>query len=318
MVASRSGCQRRLSRFRATEDGNGKNGLSAMGFEGQVWRLARQKELVGEIVVEEADFPWLRGRFIPGSAFHAIEPLFARSLALSEAEDWDAFDEAYEEISKTLSLAAPSGPVAEFLLHVHGDKVWFRWSDEPFDDEQGHRVTDGSASSAGDSVEPSLPVMTWERFWQLIEILGGAAGIETCQGVEDACARLAKVLAREPVAQIIGFGERLAESLYRLDQEAFGTLSVVGMELSDGSPFPQSDDGFLYARAAVVATGRQTYEGVFGHPERFAPFTARQCESLLYVHEEAFEQATGAEWDRDTRYSYESCSNKDGWPDLRS
>lgn len=166
-------------------------------------------------------------------------------------------------------------------------------------------------------VDPGLPVMAWERFWQLIEVLGGKAGIETCQGFEEGCARLTAILSCEPVGQIIGFGERLAEALYRLDQEPFGTLPVVGMELSDGSPFPQSDDSFLYSRAAVVAVGRQAYESVFGHPERFAPFTALQCEELLYVHEEAFEQATGTEWDRLTRYDYESCSNKHGWPELR-
>ncbi|MFB7470424.1 DUF4240 domain-containing protein [Kitasatospora sp. NPDC056184] len=158
--------------------------------------------------------------------------------------------------------------------------------------------------------------MTWERFWQLIELLGGTAGTETCQGVEEGCSRLTELLSGEPADQIIGFGERLAEALYRLDQEQFGTLPIFGKVLPDGSPFPQSDDHFLYTRAAVVAAGRDAYEGVFDGPERFTPFTARQCEQLLYVHEEAFEQATGREWDRLTRYDYESCSNRDGWPDL--
>ncbi|WP_329391619.1 DUF4240 domain-containing protein (plasmid) [Streptomyces sp. NBC_01351] len=166
-------------------------------------------------------------------------------------------------------------------------------------------------------VDPGLPVMTWERFWQLVEVLGGEAGTETCEDLEEACTRLTEVLSREPIEQIIGFGERLAEALYRLDQAAFGTLPVLGIQLSDGSPLPQSDDGFLYARAAAVAAGRQAYESVFGHPERFARFTARGCEQLLYVHEEAFEHATGTEWDRLTRYDYESCANKDDWPELR-
>ncbi|MFD7554529.1 DUF4240 domain-containing protein [Streptomyces sp. NPDC059835] len=172
--------------------------------------------------------------------------------------------------------------------------------------------------SAPDSgVDPGLPVMTWERFRQLVEVLGGEAGIETCQGFEDACRRLAGILSREPVGQIIGFGERLAEALYRLDQAAFGTLPVLGTEAAVGAPFPQSDDGFLYSRAGVVAAGRQAYEGVFDRPERFAPYTALRCEELLYVHEEVFEQVTGTEWDRLTRYDYETCSNADGWPDLR-
>ncbi|MYW03286.1 DUF4240 domain-containing protein [Streptomyces sp. SID3343] len=158
--------------------------------------------------------------------------------------------------------------------------------------------------------------MTWERFWQLVEVFGGEADTETCKRFEEACARLTEILSREPVGQIIGFGERLAEALHRLDRADFGTLPVLGMERPDGSPFPQSDDSFLYSRAAVVAAGRQAYESVFGHPERFVPFTALQCEELLYVHEEAFEQVAGTEWDRLTLYDYESCSNKDGWPKL--
>ncbi|MFD0273998.1 hypothetical protein ACFVHB_08785 [Kitasatospora sp. NPDC127111] len=43
---------------------------------------------------------------------------------------------------------------------------------------------------------------------------------------------------------------------------------------------------------------------------------ARHCEELLSVHEEAYESATGEEWDRLTRDDYESCSNRDGWPGL--
>ncbi|MFD6968814.1 DUF4240 domain-containing protein [Streptomyces sp. NPDC059979] len=289
-----------------------------MGFKGQVWRLVRQDELVGEIVVEETDFPWLRGRFIAGSAFATLEPLFTRSRALADAEDWEGFDSVHEEIRKTLLLVSPSGPVAEFLLHIQDGRSWFRWSDEPFDegeDDDG-RIVNDSRTPLNNGVDPDFPVMTWERFWQLVEVLGGEAGLETCQGFEEACVRLTENLSREPVGQIIGFGERLAEALYRLDQAAFGTLPVLGMEDSDGSPFPQSDDSFLYSRAAVVAAGRQAYEGVFGHPERFMPFAALQCEELLYVHERAFEQAAGTEWDRLTRYDYESCSNKDGWPKL--
>ncbi|WP_327309056.1 hypothetical protein OG730_40815 [Streptomyces sp. NBC_01298] len=40
-----------------------------MGFEGEVWRLMGQEELLGEIVIDEADFPWLNGRFVPTPTF---------------------------------------------------------------------------------------------------------------------------------------------------------------------------------------------------------------------------------------------------------
>ncbi|WP_435651754.1 hypothetical protein [Kitasatospora purpeofusca] len=54
----------------------------------------------------------------------------------------------------------------------------------------------------------------------------------------------------------IGFGERLAEALYRLDREEYGTQRAVDPSDPD-EPVPLSDDGFPYGRAAVAGAGRQ-------------------------------------------------------------
>ncbi|MFI9163534.1 DUF4240 domain-containing protein [Kitasatospora aureofaciens] len=154
--------------------------------------------------------------------------------------------------------------------------------------------------------------MTWEGFWKLIELLEGHAD-------QRRCAELSRVLAQRPVSEITGFGERLAEALYRLDQERFGLVPVVGLS-TDDDPFPQSSDVFLYSRCAVVAAGRAVYEGkFFGDPTRFSPFTstALDGEWLLYVAQQAYEQVTGEEWNRVTRYDFESYSNPDGWPARR-
>ncbi|CAL9606897.1 hypothetical protein [Streptomyces sp. enrichment culture] len=105
-----------------------------MGFEGEVWRLMRQEELLGEIEIVEADFPWLNGRFIPTPAFGEVKPWFEESLALLDAEEYEKFDDTYDRIATALSLEAPAGPVAEFLLHIEDGRAWFRWSDEPFDE----------------------------------------------------------------------------------------------------------------------------------------------------------------------------------------
>ncbi|MFJ8434819.1 hypothetical protein ACIQ9P_26310 [Kitasatospora sp. NPDC094019] len=104
-----------------------------MGFLGETWRLAREGEVLGEIVIDEADFPWLHGRFVPTSEFEAVRSWFEESSALLDAEEYEWFDASYERIASTLSLVAPEGPVAEFLLHVDGGRARFRWSDEPFD-----------------------------------------------------------------------------------------------------------------------------------------------------------------------------------------
>ncbi|MFF9817425.1 hypothetical protein [Streptomyces sp. NPDC014006] len=107
-----------------------------MGYQGQVWRLTGATGAIGEVVVEEADFPWLRGRFAAGPAFGSVRALFERELALADDEDWDAWERVWDDISRTVTLHAPDGPVAEFLLHIEDDRAWFRWSDEPLADDR--------------------------------------------------------------------------------------------------------------------------------------------------------------------------------------
>ncbi|MEV6977615.1 DUF4240 domain-containing protein [Kitasatospora sp. NPDC093806] len=158
--------------------------------------------------------------------------------------------------------------------------------------------------------------LPWERFWQLIDLLGGEAAGTSCAGFASGCERLGAALAAGSVTEIVGFGERLAEALYRLDREEYGTQRCPDPDEPDGEPLPLTDDGFLYARAAAVAAGRAGYESVLADPDRFAPYAAQWGEELLYVHEEAYEEVTGEEWDIDTRYDFESCANREGWPSL--
>ncbi|MEU7298042.1 DUF4240 domain-containing protein [Streptomyces exfoliatus] len=155
--------------------------------------------------------------------------------------------------------------------------------------------------------------MTWADFWALIATLDGEA-------TEENCRRLAEELSRRPTPDIIGFAERLAEALYRLDQEKLGTLPVVDLTAWYGSPFPQSADVFLYSRCAVVAAGQTVWESVFSDADAFAPYTSskRDGEWLLYVPDKAYELTTGEEWTHSTRYCVESYCNRDGWPHLRA
>ncbi|MGV9455252.1 hypothetical protein [Streptomyces sp. NPDC003635] len=107
-----------------------------MGFDGEVWQVRGGDGPVGEIRIDEADFPWLSGRFTPGPGYASVRELFARELALLDrldehVEEWEA---VHAEIARRVRLASPDGPVAEFLLHIDGDRAWFRWSDEPFED----------------------------------------------------------------------------------------------------------------------------------------------------------------------------------------
>jgi hypothetical protein len=114
-----------------------------VGFDGQVWQVrggdgpAGDPDPVGEILIDDADFPWLSGHFTAGPAYDAVRELFARELALAEQDDdghWDEWERVHDEIRRRVSLVSPDGPVPEFLLHIEGDRAWFRWSDKPFDD----------------------------------------------------------------------------------------------------------------------------------------------------------------------------------------
>jgi len=113
-----------------------------MGFLGETWQLRDHAGgLLADLIVTDADFPWLTARLESTPAFEVVRPLFIAELAASgvepgdEAPDWEAADTAYEQIRAATVLHAPGGPVAEFLMHVRGNEAWWRWSDEPFDEQ---------------------------------------------------------------------------------------------------------------------------------------------------------------------------------------
>jgi len=103
---------------------------------GQIWRLYRGDELLADLVVNDADFPWLYALVQPYDGFAEVGPLFAEELRLLEDSDDHpgAWESVYEVIRSTVDLRYPAGGnVPEFLLHIEDDRAWWRWSDEPFE-----------------------------------------------------------------------------------------------------------------------------------------------------------------------------------------
>ncbi|MFD8794521.1 DUF4240 domain-containing protein [Streptomyces vinaceus] len=142
--------------------------------------------------------------------------------------------------------------------------------------------------------------MNEDAFWQLIE---DCRPTECDPDAELLAATVTERLARSPLSAVIGFAEQLSWALYRLDRKEYG--------------HDLSDDAFLYSRAAVVAAGRTEFDSVLQDPTAFTPYATDLiwAERLLYTPDQAYERITGEEWDRDTRYSYESGSNTVGWAD---
>ncbi|MFE1311826.1 DUF4240 domain-containing protein [Streptomyces sp. NPDC058755] len=142
--------------------------------------------------------------------------------------------------------------------------------------------------------------MNEDSFWRLIEDCGDGAPDPEADRLALA---LTACLSAGPLATVVAFAEQLARMLYRLDRREYG----------DGL----SGDQFLYTRAAVVAAGREEYGAVLQDPARFVSYATGLvwAESLLYVPDRAYRHLTGKEWDRRTRYDYESLSNIEGWRD---
>ncbi|MFE9817857.1 DUF4240 domain-containing protein [Streptomyces sp. NBC_00236] len=145
-----------------------------------------------------------------------------------------------------------------------------------------------------------LADMNEDAFWQLIEDCRPAGPDPDADLLADT---LTERLARSPLSLVTGFAEQLSWALYRLDRKEYGR--------------DLSGDAFLYTRAAVVAAGRTEFASVLEDPAAFTPYATDLiwAESLLCTPDRAYRRITEKEWDRDTRYSYESYSNADGWAD---
>ena len=115
-------------------------------------------------------------------------------------------------------------------------------------------------------------------------------------------------LAGLPDAAIVDFEETLARKLYALDGRAWARESG---SIWRGEPNRISEDEFLYARCAVVANGQGSYEAVLATPSLMPKDL--EFESLLYVAGTAFERRTHQPLDAETKVSWETFSNRDGW-----
>ncbi|MDG4779695.1 DUF4240 domain-containing protein [Micromonospora sp. WMMD961] len=144
-----------------------------------------------------------------------------------------------------------------------------------------------------------------EEFWRLVAVLGGRPEVQDDRPYE----RLTAVLAEEPVERIIGFAETLAFKLYELDRRVLARAVPPGGD-------QLTEDGFLYARCAVVVAGPAAFDAVLADPAAFGRFTtveAAHAESILDVASNAYQTMTGKEWEHVEEYDYETGSNEQWW-----
>lgn len=104
---------------------------------GAVWRLHHAGQEIARLTVTGADFPWVHASVETLPGFEEFRAVFAEQERAIDDEDYERADACYSRIREALTMTSPDGrPVAEFLLHVHGDgTAGWRWSDEPFGDQ---------------------------------------------------------------------------------------------------------------------------------------------------------------------------------------
>jgi hypothetical protein len=114
--------------------------LVVVSYSGGVWTLHRRDDgrIIADLAVTSADFPWLNARVDPRDGLEEVLPLFAEELFRLDRidDDTESWEQAYNAIRTVVTLRYPEGQeVPEFLLHIDGDEAWWRWSDEPFDED---------------------------------------------------------------------------------------------------------------------------------------------------------------------------------------
>jgi len=145
-------------------------------------------------------------------------------------------------------------------------------------------------------------------FWRTIAILKGRAD-------EEAISRLIDHLAEQGEKAVRKFADELARAVHALDTPAHFKQPVRDeSEPAELDPLPMSSDVFLYARLAVVASGRQTYERVLADPAALAgTWPVAGAEDLLGVAEHAYERTAGDAWEHELPVSMETGSNAAAW-----
>lgn len=154
---------------------------------------------------------------------------------------------------------------------------------------------------SGDQVPGNMPD---EEFWDTISLLDW-----TAESLDEIVEPAVERLSHLPPIRIGGFQRQLAERLFALDRVEFAR--EIG-QFSYGSPEGFSPDHFLDVRCAVVAKGKEFYEGVLVDP-RTMPKNL-EFEPLLSVAEKAYRRRTGRTPVFLGGNGYQTFSNKEGWP----
>jgi predicted DNA-binding WGR domain protein len=166
---------------------------------------------------------------------------------------------------------------------------------------------EGALESVPQYVKPdwSSMQMSDDVFWRIIGLLNWKKLGDDDAVIEPAVAALAQ-MSSDDIRQ---FEETLSQKLFALDTEAHAR--EIGEDAyQNGEHF--SVDWFLYVRCVVVANGAKAYATALADPTEMPK--DGEFEALLSLAPTAYERKTGSEFEYATTVSYETFSNRKGWP----
>jgi hypothetical protein len=147
-------------------------------------------------------------------------------------------------------------------------------------------------------------------FWTLIREHGGEPEPLRTRSLVD------RLAAGDP-ARIAAFADELARAVHALDTPQHAAQEVRDATDPPGMPaVPLSARGFLRARLAVVAAGEERWRQVLADPGALSgTWSLNEADALSAVAPQAWERATGRDWDHETPVSMESGTNSAAWGD---
>lgn len=155
-------------------------------------------------------------------------------------------------------------------------------------------------------IYPKLEIdelLTESNFWHIISLL------DWDQQTEESILEPAIIyLSQQETESIYQFQEILASKLFALDKKVYAE-NLGEDAYRPGHPF--SSDYFLYARACVVANGKEYFEEVLKDPKQMPQ--GYTFEPLLKLAKKAYKRKTGLNFDYHPSMSYETFSNPEGW-----
>lgn len=188
--------------------------------------------------------------------------------------------------------------------------VYYEWrgktDPEGFELEIQREIQEDEAYARRHSISKPKKMMDDQVFWGIISLLDWGK-----KGEEEIVELAIKELSTFTAWQIRHFEEALCYKLFLLD--TIEHAKEMGEYCFSEQNQAFSPDLFLYARCAVVARGQKVFEDTLSNPRKMLKNT--EFEALLSLSSEAYYLKKGKEFEYISGCSYETFSNREGWPE---